>query len=52
MTVHDVARGAVDEDLLDPADAIERSAQCRSLLRWVVAPVAWVGQELGRILGS
>ena len=46
MAVHDEARAPVDEDLLDPADRIERASE-RVLLRLGVdPPVGRIGEEL------
>ena len=50
VAVDHVAAAAVDQHLLNPADRVERTGQCRFLVLRVDAPVGWVRrQRLGRL---
>ena len=49
MAIHQPAAAPVDDDVLDPADAVHDLAQGLALTGWVGAPVELVGYEGGRV---
>ena len=49
MAIHQPAAAAVDDDVLDPADAVHDLGQGLALMCRVGAPVELVGYEGGRV---